>query len=151
MSYQQFSNLKKIKVIASATENIGSFDTTANTELKYIVLGMYFKGTGFASETFRLKLFGSSDYSGVLATSDWSAVSNIDGLNGGNWIGTVRFTFNRYPINKNFAYFMQIESANYARNANTKYASIVFDYPDPSYTLISANGHAPEIRIVGYE
>lgn len=150
MSYQSFSKYKKIKVIDASTEKIGGFDVASAIDLKYLVLGMYFKGAGYTTERFRLHVYGTNKYSSPIFSSDWVNVSDISGFSGGNWLGAIRFSFSTHPINPNFQYFLKIEAGNYTRSANTKYAAVVLDYPEPANTLASANNLAPEVRVIGY-
>lgn len=150
MSYRQFPAVNKIKVLDSAIqEKIGSFQVASATDLRYIVLHIYIKGLLSGSERVRLKLFGSNRYETPTAVSDWAYLSAIDDLNGGNWIGYLRFDFTGQPLNPNYYYFMQLETQNYTRNADVHYIAVNLDYGASLSNRVSGNDLAVLMAVLG--
>jgi hypothetical protein len=140
MSYLQFPQANLLKVVAASGENLGSFQLGEPTELKYILLNTYIKGTITGSEKMRLKLYASSLKNTAVTTSDWVYWSTIDGIGTGNWLGWIRFDFDLQPLNDDYYYYMDIETSGYTRNGNTHYLAAVCEYCVTLNTLASDIG-----------
>lgn len=128
MSYLQFPEANLLKVVDTGGENIGSFQLQEPTELKYIRLNTYIKGTVGGSEKMRLKVYASSLKNTAIATSDWYYWSAIDGIGTGNWLGWCRFDFALQPLNDDYYYYLDLETDGYTRNGNTHYLAAVCEY-----------------------
>lgn len=150
MSYKQFPALNKIKVLDSAIqEKIGAFIVPTKTDLKHIILHIYIKGTLAGNENVRMKLFSSDRFETPTAISSWIKLSDIPDLNGGNWIGYIRFDFAGVPIGASLSTHMQLELTGYTRNADTHYIAVNLEYGTNLNTLSSANGLGAHLAIIG--
>lgn len=145
MSYLQFPNSNLLKTIDTGGENLGSFLLGEPTELKYIRLNTYIKGTVSGSERMRLKVFASSLKNTALATSEWVDWADIDGIGTGNWLGWVRFDFNLQPLNDDYYHYLNIETSGYTRNGSTHYLAAVCEYCVTLNNLVSDIGVHMEI------
>ncbi|MGD8787790.1 MAG: hypothetical protein PVJ60_10225, partial [Phycisphaerales bacterium] len=76
-------------------EDLGTLQPGVNQELKYIRLWVYIHGTYGGSETLTLKLYSPNGT--LLHTSDTVTLSGITNI-GTNWLGWLRFDFNRENI-----------------------------------------------------
>lgn len=149
MSYLQFPQINRLKVVDASGEHIGAFQVAAAIFLKHIVLNTYVKGTAGASAKMRLHVYSSTNYDVPLVSSDWVTLSDIDGFNGGNWLGFLRFDFTGHSLSPNFYYQMRLETSGYTRNANTHYISLSLDYAVPISNLVSGNGLGVYMAVIG--
>lgn len=149
MSYRQFPQINKLKIISASGEHVGSFQVASAISLKHIVLNAYIKGAAGASAKMKLHLYGSTNYDAPLVSSEWVTLADIDGFNGGNWIGFLRFDFTGHPLNPNYYYQMKLETYGYTRNANTHYISLALDYAVPLSNLVSANDIGLHMSVIG--
>jgi hypothetical protein len=127
----------------------GSFDTQDHTDLGHIRLLLYKHGTHGGTERIRLKVYKDSGLTLLLATSEWSALSDITNLST-YWWGWLRFDFARQIVNKLSTYYLQLETENYTRNADTYYLSHSLDWPVPQNTQLTAGRPSAAIQIFGY-
>lgn len=141
MAYGQFAKIKVVNVFDSDEDILlGSFKPAHNSELKHIRSEILIHGNLSSSERFRIKIGLTDDSTAAYATSDWVLASAFDDSSASkDWIGWVRFDFNRENINKNETYNVWLEIDNYTRNADTFYAGVIFDYPFPTYADDSAH------------
>lgn len=149
MSYLQFPAINKLKILELAQEDIGSFQVASAMDLTHIVTHIYIKGALAGSERMRLKIFGNNRYDTPTAVSDWARLSDIEGLNGGDWLGYIRLDFSGQPLNPNYYYFMRMETQNYTRNGDTHYIAINMDYAVPLNNRVSVNDLAVLIAVLG--
>lgn len=136
MAYSNFFEGKVVNVFDSnETNELGQFQPGANGELGHIRCELFVHGTLSGSERVRCKISLTSDDTAPYATSDWVTCSTFDDSDGSNdWLGWVRFDFNRENINNNETYYIWLESDSYTRNADTFYIGTVFDSPYATYT-----------------
>ena len=105
--------------------NLGSFIQDRTTKLGNMRLFVYLKGT-FTTEAITLHIKDDPDS----PTTDFTATLNpVDVGVVSDWLGWVRFDFNKEFVLKDAEYFMTIESANYTESAS-KYIGVAFDYPN---------------------
>lgn len=151
MSYLQFPAINKLKVIDASGEDLGAFECATDLGLRYIVLNLYIKGTVGGSERLRLRLYGNSRKRGVIKTSDWVSLSDIPDLNGGDWLGFLRFDFGGFPITGERYYHFDIETDNYTRNGDTFYLAAVCDYAAAHSVSnrVAANDIAIHMTVMG--
>lgn len=150
MSYKQFPAVNKIKVLDSAIqEKIGSFQVPAATDLTNILLHIYIKGLLAGNEKVRLKIFSSNRFETPTTISSWINLADIPNLNGGDWIGYIRFDFDGQPLNPNYYYYMQLELTGYTRNADVHYIAVNLEYGTDLNTLVSANGLGAHLAVIG--
>lgn len=79
------------------------------------------------------------------------SLSDIPDLNGGDWLGFLRFDFGGFPITNQYYYYMDIESQHYTRNGSTFYVAALCDYAVPLSNLVSANDTGLHMSLVGDE
>lgn len=150
MGYKDFPETLMLKVAETGEEvECGGFHVGYHQELKYLLAAVYIQGAASGSEEFRANIYADSAYSKQLYQSDWSALSDISNL-GANWIGRLRFTFDRKHLNKNLIYYVAVESQNYTRNLDTFYVGLVLDWPLPVNTHNTSGIYAPEISFFGF-
>jgi hypothetical protein len=147
MSYLQFPSETYLKVIAATGETLGSFTVTDNTDLLYVVVNMYIKGTIVGGERMRLNLYASEAMNDPVATSDWLYWSDITDIGTGNYLGWLRFDFSGYPVSNAYPYYVKIETTNYTRNADTYYLAAVCEYAVRLSTIAKRPG--VHLAIVG--
>lgn len=135
MAFNNFFEGKVVNVFDSnETIELGQFKPSVNGELGNIRAELLVHGNFSSNERIRCKIGQSSDDSAPYATSEWVNVTSFDDSNGSNdWIGWVRFDFNRENINKNQTYYIWLETDNYTRVGDTNYIAVSFDYPYPTY------------------
>lgn len=135
MAFNQFFEGKVVNVFASnETIELGRFQPLTNHELGHIRAEILVHGNLSGGERLRMKIGLTSDDTAPYATSDWVVASTFDDSDGSNdWIGWVRFDFDRENVNKNENYFVWIETDSYTRVADTFYLATVFDSPFPTY------------------
>ncbi len=116
----------------------GGITCPDNLHLQYVYMMIFKKGDGVGSERMRLKLYSSS--SGLIATSDWSAISDIEDLPT-DWRGRLLFTFaTKVWISNDCTYLLKVETDSYTRNLDAFYIACMYDWPYP----INDNAEAPE-------
>ncbi len=140
MGFLDFPDDLHFRVFDGETD-IGTFKPNEDLEIGHIRLMVYIHGTMAGSEQFRINLYSENDV--LLIQGDYSDIADITTLDT-DWIGWVRFDFNRELINSNTTYIAKVESNNYSRNADILYIAAGYDWPLNSY--ISVNG-APEYGI----
>lgn len=150
MSYSNFSNQLYVLPFDSsgATNQLGKYKVGQETELKYVVMDLFKKGTAGGSETLTMKLYGSSLYSGTaIATSSAFTLSSASFVANANAVGQIRFTFNRELLNPNLWYYVAITTTNYTRSSF--YLGGVLDWPNPKNTTTTTNPPV-SLSFVGY-
>jgi hypothetical protein len=132
VSFTSFaSNLYAISLDqVNEAQSMGSFQETLSGELKYIRSAIYIENVSSlgGSERMRIKIYSDSSLTGLLYTSEWSNISSITNLGSTNWLGWIRFDFNKENINKNLIYYAKIETDNY-----TSGISVLYDFPFAVY------------------
>ena len=136
MSILNFSDKLTVLSIESSTsdQNLGSFNNGADArQLKHIKVFMYFDGQ-FSAEKLTLSITDSLTAPTVTYSSDTINVIDIDPLliSGTDFLGWVRFDFNKEWLDVSAVYYVYITSANYTESAS-KNINLVFDYPIPIY------------------
>jgi hypothetical protein len=145
MAFGQFSEQQVVKTIDTGEEIlVGAFKLPAQQELKHIRLGIYINGVSSmgGSETMQLKINSDPLGTKTIFSSDVISINSttIPTLGSTNWLGLVRFDFERQSINPNITYYPSLVVNNYTRNADTYYISGRYDFPAPAYPdLITGN------------
>ena len=132
MTISQWSNLiKVIPVDTGVVLPLDRFNLSMPTQLTSVMLYMYKTGSLGGSETAQLKLYGNSDLTAVVASSNVFTMSAAPNISSANWIGWVRFDFGDVPLGTDGpGYYLGLTLANYTRNGNTFYIAARVDYPD---------------------
>lgn len=149
-----FSPIHKNQIIktldTSEVAHLGGYTMAKDMELKWVRLVIYKQGTEAGSEQIRLGVYSRSDLSGQLFTSDW--VDVVDFVDGNNWIGFVRFDFDRQHLDADTVYHLAIETNNYTRNGDAFFLSTSCDWPDPVNTPNDNNAYyAAAAHFYGYQ
>lgn len=147
MSFKDFPATQKILILNEGSDiRAGAFSFASAIELKHLVLVTYFKGDFSGGESMRLKIYGGESRNKPLATTNWIRAAEIPDFNGGNWLGWLRFDLPGNPMQINNTYYVDIETAGYVRNGNTKYMSVVLQFATP---LNGSNVNAMHVALVG--
>lgn len=126
MSFLQFPHQKYIRVLDTNEEtSAGSFALATSGELTHIRAQIYFKGT-ITAEKLQLKIYSNNNV--YLASSDIITIPYS------NWIGWLRFDFNRINMLAGTPYKIKIVASDYTRNADTLYMGFILDWPDFTYS-----------------
>lgn len=142
MSIYNFSEDKYIKTFDAGEEiRLGGFSLTSGKSgpLGVIRVFMYIQDfTALSgSESMVMKIYTSTNYENVYATSDTALINDISfdtsDPSKENWLGYLKFDFNQEYLNENFNYYPTVTIANYTPNADAFYIGLAYDYPDPVY------------------
>lgn len=159
MSFRQFSEYQYIRVMnTSEVIKLGGFKISTNHELKYMRVLTYINGTLSGSEQLRVNIYSNPGQTKKIMHSSWidlnGTIENETGsIVTGNWLGLIRFDFDRQNINKNIFYYAGVESTSYSRNGDTFYIGFSHDYPFPRYSDGSTASYESNLafEIFGYE
>lgn len=128
MSIKNFSQQQYFTDVRNDTQevNLGSFTQDRVTKLGNIRLFLYLKGA-FTNEQLTLHVKDHTDS----PTTDFTATVDVSDVPdaGTDWLGWVRFDFNKEFILSSTEYFLTIETANYTESAS-KYIGVAYDYPN---------------------
>jgi len=85
----------------------------------------------YKRQTERLKInVLSPDGGNPVIVSAWSDLSDIDGIDGDNWIGFLRFDFAGEFLDASSQYVIQLEADGYTRNGDVGYLALSLDWPN---------------------
>lgn len=141
MAITQFYEDLFVKTIdTSETPNCGSFTFTNDMELSNVQLMLFINGTLGGSETATIKL-QSQNNNDMYTSTTLNLASQLSSEESvtGDWLGYVKFDFDREHINSSFTYNVELSFSNYTRNGDTFYISFVYDWP---YTI---NASSPTV------
>jgi hypothetical protein len=151
MAFKDFSDTQYIKTVDTGEEiRIGSFFPPKNLELAYMRATIFISGAVPTNEEMRINVYSDDAYSSKLFSSEWSKLSDIEGVTS-YWIGWLRVTLDRQPLNKFIKYYHTIEFRNYTRTP-TYFLGAAYDFPFPIYD----NGetyfynHSLQFQLFGY-
>ena len=136
MAFKDFAETQYIKTIdTSESISFGSFSVVNSMELAHIRSALMITGVSNLSgnEQVRLKIYTDPAFTSLLYTSDYANLSDITDIGTTNWFGWIRIDFNRENINANLTYYVQLETLNYTRNAETFWIGFSHDFPFPVY------------------
>lgn len=128
MSIQQFSEQQYFIDLRSDSQevNLGSFTQDRTTKIAHIRLFLYLKGT-FTDEIIYLHLKDDPN-TPVFETVTGISVVNVPDVTT-DWLGWVRFDFDKEFIVGGTEYFLTAQTGNYTESAS-KYMGVAFDYPN---------------------
>jgi hypothetical protein len=122
-----FRSDQYIKVLDTGEAYHGAtFTVDEAQEIGHVRLVLYKHGTHAGTERLRVKLYHASDLTKLYATSEWSDLADISSL-GANWIGWLRFDFDREWLSPSETYYLAVETTGYTRNADTFYLGFALD------------------------
>ena len=141
MAYNQFRETQYASTLESSGTDklLSAITTTEVIELDHVIYEMYFKGITPTNEKFRLNILSINGR--TLFSSSWVTLSNIDNFST-EWIGRVRFDFNRELLRTSSTYNISIESSSYTRSGDTTYASVLINR--------GARASNPPVKVAGY-
>lgn len=159
MSFRHFSEYQYIRAMDTGEMiKLGGFKLGTSHEIGHMRVLLFINGTLGGSEQLRVNIYSNRGQSKKIFHSSWSSLNNtIENENGtiisGNWLGLLRFDFDRQNINKNFYYYASVESNSYTRNGNTFYLGFAHDYPFPRYSTGANAAYESNLafEIFGYE
>lgn len=131
MSIQDFNYIQEVSVLEDDTDTmkLALIVPSENFELTSIMVKVYLQGT-FTTEKMKLKLHSSDNYNIILAESNEIELDN----SGTNFLGWLRFDFERPQLFSGLTYHLNAISSGYTRNADIKYISFVHDWPIRFYS-----------------
>lgn len=136
MGFKDFPTPLRVKVAETSEEvECGSFSMGEHIELRHCRITLLKVGSAGGSEQLRLNIYTDEDYERRLYQSDWLELSDIEGLTT-NWLGRVRFDFDRLHLNKDHTYYAAVESQSYTRDGEDFYIGFILDWP------LQINSHA---------
>lgn len=152
MSFLQFPDTQVIKTLdTSEIVSLGAFTPARNTELKHARAQIYKHGTLAGNEQVRLNVYSRADLDGLLFSSDWADLADIDTTVPDYWLGLIRFDFARQSLDSNSAYTFAVATNNYTRNGDTFYLSFCYDVVGSQLVNTVSGGTAGILHIFGYE
>lgn len=111
-----------------------------HSELEYIRLYIFKKGTAGGSETFQCVITTQTvDITSYYASSN--TVNLSDWTSETNFIGWCRFDFNKENFNRNQTYYIYLKTANYTNNQDTYYLAGVYDSPESTNATKADSPH----------
>lgn len=134
MSILNFSDTLMCISVAESTNDIhlGSFTTdSTDGQVEYIRVLMYFDGQ-FTNETINLLIQDTRLTPSTTWTSDTVLITDIDTVlsTDSNWLGWVRFDFDKQHILASTEYHLMMSAANYTETASLS-INMVWDFPIP--------------------
>lgn len=129
---------------------IGSFNQPINSEASNVRLFMYFKGA-FTNEQVVLYLKDDLTSPTYVYESSPVVISDIPDV-GTDWLGWVRFDFNKQWIYDSTEIYMTAKVLNYTESP-TKYVGFAFDFPNTQNGSVTCcyNQHPVKFQLFGYE
>lgn len=151
MAFLQFPKDLYILELDPGENQLGSYDWSNIVEIGSGVLWIYKHGSfNITTETAKLKVYSTVGLDNLLFESDLVNLVDISGINDGNWLGKVRFDFNRHPIDGNSEYYVTIEMSNYTY-VSTDYIGVVLDGDTEINTKAVATQAGAALELFGYE
>ena len=157
MAFKQFPRDRFVKIFATdEIVRVGSFSNVSG-ELAHIRSEIYIKGTLGGNEKMRLKVYSDARYTALFATSEWFDLIKIEdedgNVVGGDYIGDVRFDFNRQNINPNITYYVAAEIVDYTENYDSFFVAISRDYINSVYSVAGNkySNHPFKMQIFTYK
>lgn len=148
MSFENFPSELYFRVIDGETE-IGTMSPNELLEISNIRLMIYIHGTLAGSEQLRINIYSVNDV--LKIQGDYLDISDIANL-ATDWIGSLRFDFNREVLTAGETYTLKIESNNYTRNGDTLYIAAGYDWPLNTYTTVEgAPNYGIHQELFGYK
>ena len=130
MSVLNFPDELQVLVVDTSTElYLGSTVVSLNQEFGHVLLRMFKHGTHATTEQFRIGVYTNSDLSDTPFYSNTMSVSDITSLTSSDWVGRVRFDFDRQTMNSATTYYITLDPVSYTRNSDTFYFSVLQDWP----------------------
>jgi hypothetical protein len=131
MSIKQFNNFQDVSVLQNDSDimKLALLLPTESFQLQYIMAKVYLQGS-FTNESLKLRLHSSDNYNLILAESNSVNLDN----SGTNYLGWIRFDFNRQELFSGFTYHLTAVSNGYTRNGDILYISFVHDWPIRFYS-----------------
>ena len=135
MAYQDFAKDQYLKTVDTGEEiKMCSFQSARDEQLRYIKIGVYWEGQTPTTEQVRATIYSDSDYSSQLYQTSFTDLVDVTNK-GTNWIGWIRTDFPTIVnINKNLTYYLACDFANYTRNGDISFMSILYDFPFGIYS-----------------
>jgi len=150
MSFNNFASIQGFVVLETGLkQKLGIATIPHELELSHIVLTLYKHGANVGSEQLRINLYANDRYDSPFKSSGWVSIADIEDLST-NWLGWLRFDFERRNISLNQVVYVEIESQNYTRNADTFYLGIGLDDPVRFNTITSGSSAPAAMQIIGY-
>lgn len=148
MGVTNFSDLQFIRLLGTNEEaQLGSFSTARDYSLQFLRVLMYKQGTEGGSETFRLNMYGDSDFDTPIFQSSSAALA--DGNLATNFFGWIRFDFDDQHLNDAVTYYPTIEMSSYTMT-DSFFLSYVMDWP-VAINTVPTNELAAQMLLYGKE
>lgn len=156
MALGQFPEEQSTKVFDTGEEFIlGCFGGGEHREMAHMRTLLYINGvTSLAgSETLQINIYSDATLTDLMFSSTPSSISDITDIGSTNWLGWIRFDFDRENLNKNLNYYATAKVSNYTRNLDAFYMGLCFNQQNPTYSYGTTNLNAAPItfEIFGYE
>lgn len=131
MSIKQFNDFQDVSVLENDSDmmKLALLLPSESFQIQYIMAKVYLQGS-FLNESLKLRLHSSENYNLILAESNLVNLENA----GLNYLGWIRFDFNREELYSGFTYHLTAVSNGYTRNADISYISFVHDWPIRFYS-----------------
>lgn len=137
MGFTQFPATQYFSIFeTNDVVKLGSFRLNESGFLKSAYIRIYINGVTQlgGSERIRLKVYSDASHTKLMATGEWRNISSITNLGTTNWLGKILLSFDTaFNMNKNTAYYLEVDSDNYTRNGDTFYMGLSYDFPIAVY------------------
>ncbi len=130
MSFGDIADRLYFKTIDTAeTPSLGTFQLADDMQLNYMRVLLFKKDIAITTERLKINVL-SPDGGNPVIVSAWSDLSDIDGIDGDNWIGFLRFDFAGEFLDASSQYVIQLETDGYTRNGDVGYLALSLDWPN---------------------
>jgi len=130
MSVLNFPEDIHVLVAETSTEMyLGSVSPTYSQELGHMLLRMYKLGAHVGDEQFRIGVYTTADLSDTPIYSDTRDITDLTSITSSDWVGRIRFDFNRENMGSALTYYITLDPVTYTRNADTFYMGALLDHP----------------------
>jgi hypothetical protein len=152
MGFKDFPDELYAKTIDSSEKvKLGSLSYANDSRLRYARLQLFLKGASITNEQFRINILSDYGKSNPIYSSEWTDLSDITNL-ATNWIGWVRFDFDDAFIDSDHTYYLELESQNYTRDADTFYIGVIAEYPITTNDVTPVASNLPiKVELYGVE
>lgn len=141
MSFLQFPSKQYIKVIeTSENVDLGTIVPANHYEITNLRLRIYIRDTSLTNEIAQVFLYNNVGLTNLIGSSNQVRLSDVTAET--DWLGWVRFDFNRSLVLSSETTYVRFTLSNYTRQPQN-YVALALDFLNPVYYIGSDLNTAP--------
>ena len=149
MSFSDFRDTSYFKTIDTAEKiELGSFNPSVHRQVEYMRICIFIHNISITTQSLRINVLSAYNDPVPMFSSAWSDLGDISNLSS-YWIGWVRFDFSQQFMSSDLTYYLELETNNYTRTADTNYLAARLDDPLSINILSGDDAIAVGVEVYG--